>query len=160
MIHGWEESVSSFTTRRHGMGFTRFNALVLPSIMLALSLPSLAQVHQSPPLASQNGKLETVAGAGLVLQTGKKELKLGARTSYLLHTLQDKRLAGREVRLEGTTKEDGTFEVDHFFTVRDGKLFRVRYFCDVCNIEALEPGRCICCQQPTELQEIPVPDAK
>jgi hypothetical protein len=32
----------------------------------------------------------------------------------------------------------------------------VRYFCEVCNVEALEPGDCVCCQAPTELQEVPV----
>ena len=25
-----------------------------------------------------------------------------------------------------------------------------------CHIVALEPGRCVCCQQPTELQEVPL----
>ncbi|HZO99102.1 MAG TPA: hypothetical protein VFD30_02295 [Terriglobia bacterium] len=51
---------------------------------------------------------------------------------------------------------DGSFKVIHFYTIRNGRLFRVRYFCETCNIEALEPGNCVCCQQPTELQEIPV----
>lgn len=129
-------------------------------LTVAFALPGFAQVHPTDPPAVYNGKLETIAGTGLILQTGKKDLKLSARTTYLFHTLQDKRLDGKEVRLEGTMKADGIFEVDKFFTVRDGKLFRVRYYCEVCNIEALEPGRCVCCQQPTELQEIPVTDSK
>lgn len=124
------------------------------------ALPLSAQVHPLQPLELHNGRLATIAGTGLVLQTGKKDLKLSARTTYLFHTLQDKRLEGKEVRLEGSMKPDGTFGVDHFFTVHDGKLFRVRYYCEVCNIEALEPGRCVCCQQPTELQEIPVTETK
>jgi hypothetical protein len=58
-------------------------------------------------------------------------------------------------------KADGTFQVERLYTVKDGRLYRVRYFCKICNIEALEPGNCVCCQQPTELQEIPVTgDAK
>ena len=87
-----------------------------------------------------------------------KDQPLSATTTYLLHTLSDKRLANREVRLEGTMKADGTFEAERLYTVRDGKLYRVRYFCKVCNIEALEAGDCVCCQHPTELQEIPVTD--
>ncbi|HKS96865.1 MAG TPA: hypothetical protein VJV74_12150, partial [Terriglobia bacterium] len=83
-------------------------------------------------------------------------IPLAATSSYLLHTLEDQRLANREVRLEGAMKADGRFEVAHLFTLRDGKLYRVRYYCNVCNIAALEPGRCVCCQRPTELQEIPV----
>ena len=51
---------------------------------------------------------------------------------------------------------DGSFQVQWLYTVHNGKLFRVRYFCATCNIVALEPGNCVCCQQPTELQEIPV----
>ena len=125
-------------------------------LALALAAPAYAQGHspESPPFLS--GRLVTVSGTGLVLRTDKKELKLSARTSYLFHTLQDKRLANRDVRLEGTTRSDGTFEVEKLFTVHSGKLYRVRYYCEVCNIEALEPGPCVCCQQPTELQEIPV----
>ncbi len=93
---------------------------------------------------------------GPVLKTQKKEYALAGKTSYLFHTLQDKRLLHREVRLEGTARPDGTFQVERLYTLRDGKLYRVRYYCQVCNIEALEPGDCVCCQQPTELQEIPV----
>jgi len=107
--------------------------------------------------------LETIQGIMLQALEGKpalkargKELPLSARSSYLLHALEDKRLAGREVRVEGEPKPDGSFEAWKFFTVRDGKLYRVRYYCQICNIEALEPGRCVCCQRPTELQEIPV----
>jgi len=85
-----------------------------------------------------------------------KDQPLSGYTPYVYHTLQDKRLANREVRLEGVMKADGTFQVERLYTVKDGRLYRVRYFCKICNIEALEPGNCVCCQQPTELQEIPV----
>ena len=133
---------------------------ILLFLALVLTLRGFAKGHppESPPLLS--GKLVTVPGTGLVLRTDKKDLKLSARTSYLFHTLQDKRLANRDVRLEGVTQSDGTFEVEKLFTVHNGKLYRVRYYCEVCNIEALEPGPCVCCQQPTELQEIPVSDSK
>ena len=107
-------------------------------------------------LAALEGKLLSVPGQGPALQIHGKDQPLSATTTYLFHTLLDKRLFGREVRLEGTMKADGTFEVERLYTVRNGKLYRVRYFCKVCNLEALEPGDCVCCQQPTELQEIPV----
>jgi len=90
-----------------------------------------------------------------MLKANGREQALSANTPYLLHTLQDKRLEGRAVRLEGVAKADGSFEVQRLYTVKDGKLYRVRYFCATCNIVALEPGPCVCCQQPTELQEIP-----
>jgi hypothetical protein len=115
----------------------------------------------APHLTVLEGKLLTTSGDCPVLQIQEKDQPLSADTTYLLRTLQDKRLGDREVRLEGTLKGDGTFEVERFFTVKEGKLYRVRYFCKTCNIVALEPGNCVCCQQPTELQEIPVTeDAK
>ena len=102
------------------------------------------------------GQLLSVPGRGPVLRVHNKDYRLAAKATYLFHTLEDKRLGNREVRLEGTMKRDGTLEVARLYTVHNGKLFRVRYYCDVCNIVALEPGPCVCCQRPTELQEIPV----
>ncbi len=127
----------------------------LPTWTLLAALAFAPVAEAKAPLALE-GKLVSVGGAGPTLRSAKKDYPLAARTSYLFHTLQDKRLLGREVRLEGTTRSDGTFEVERLYTVRAGKLYKVRYFCEVCNIEALEPGDCVCCQQPTELQEIPV----
>ena len=102
------------------------------------------------------GQLLSVPGRAPVLKVHNKNYPLAAKTTYLFHTLEDKRLENREVRLEGTMKRDGTLEVARLYTIHQGKLFRVRYYCDVCNIAALEPGPCVCCQRPTELQEIPV----
>ena len=59
------------------------------------------------------------------------------------------------MRLEGRLNAEGIFEVVKLFTVRDGQVYKVRYFCDICNITAVPPGPCACCQGPTEFQEIP-----
>jgi hypothetical protein len=102
------------------------------------------------------GKLTFEKGAGPVLETGSKTVTLSARNSYLFHTLGDPRLRGKEVRLEGTRLPDGSFQVETILTLHHGMLYRVRYFCETCNIVALEPGPCMCCQQPVELQEVPL----
>jgi hypothetical protein len=107
-------------------------------------------------LAALEGKLLSIPGQGPALRIHEKDQPLSGTTTYLFHTLLDKRLANREVRVEGSMKADGRFEVERLYTIRNGKLYRVRYFCKLCNIEALEPGDCVCCQQPTELQEIPI----
>ena len=127
---------------------------VLAAVFIGL-LTSCLQAEQSKPLIGLEGTLVTTRGDCPLLKTGGREQALSANTPYLLHTLQDKRLDGREVRLEGNMKPGGTFEVEWLYTLKNGKLFRVRYFCATCNIVALEPGNCVCCQQPTELQEIP-----
>lgn len=90
------------------------------------------------------------------LSTSSGETAVTSDNPQLLHTLQDSRLNGREVRLEGERTSGGEFSVSHLFVVRDGKLYRLRYYCHVCNIPATEPGRCVCCQRPTELEEIPL----
>jgi len=109
-----------------------------------------------PESSTLEGKLLATAPSGPFLATGGKKVRLAAKFPFLLHTLEDKRLEDRDVRLEGAVQPDGTFEVERLFTVKDGKLFKVRYYCAVCNIAAVEPGNCVCCQRPTELQEIPV----
>jgi len=127
-------------------------------ILAVALIPLLASslwTAQAKPLTVLEGKLLTTRGDCPLLRIGDREQALSANTPYLLHTMQDKRLDGREVRLEGLPKPDGSFEVQWLYTVHDGKLFKVRYFCATCNIVALEPGLCVCCQQPTELQEIP-----
>jgi len=128
---------------------------VAVGMALASLLSSSLWAAQAKPLEVLEGTLLTTRGDCPFLKIHGRDQALSANTPYLLHTLQDKRLDGREVRLEGTAKPDGSFEVQWLYTVRNGKLFRVRYFCARCNLVALEPGNCVCCQQPTELQEIP-----
>jgi len=144
---------SSVTRRRRAVWLGSVMTLLL--LMWVGAAPTFAKEGTAKTVLE--GELASVPGRGPVLRArNRKAYTLSARTTYLLHTLGDKRLANRDVRLEGTMKPDGTFEVTHLYTVRDGKLYRVRYYCEVCNIAALEPGACVCCQRPTELQEIPV----
>lgn len=131
---------------------------VILMALVAATLPAFGQI-EGKPLSVLQGRLVSAAGEGPILRMPNKDYALSAGTSYLFHALQDKRLANREVRVEGIAEPQGTFKVQKFFTVRGGKLYRVRYFCETCNLEALEPGLCVCCQQPTELQEIPVREA-
>jgi len=102
------------------------------------------------------GKLLFIQGTGPVVKTAEKQVPLAGRYEYIFRTLEDKRLRDDEVRLKGEYQADGNFRVDDIFTIHHGEVYRVRYFCETCNIVGLGPGRCVCCQQPTELQEVPV----
>jgi hypothetical protein len=121
--------------------------------LLAVASAAGAQVSAEHFL---QGKLAFEMGTGPVLETAEKTVTLSARNSYLFHTLGDPRLRNKEVRLEGTRLPDGSFQVETILTLHHGDLYRVRYYCETCNIVALEPGPCVCCQQPVELQEIPL----
>ncbi len=90
-----------------------------------------------------------------VLHVKDKTYKLETSDDEIDLTLADKRLAGRTLQVEGKWKNPQTFEVERFFSVHDGKLFRVTYYCAICNITTYKPGNCMCCQNPTEPREIP-----
>jgi hypothetical protein len=39
---------------------------------------------------------------------------------------------------------------------RDGKLYEIFYYCDICAIKSSVPGPCMCCREPVYLKEEPV----
>ena len=123
--------------------------------MVFLAAATLAYPQESRPAPPLQGKLIQTA-RGPMLRIKGRDLPLSTVRTWHLNTLKDKRLAGREIRVEGDWAPDGTFKLSEFHTVKGGRLYRMRYYCEVCNIESLEPGDCVCCQAPTEFQEIPV----
>jgi hypothetical protein len=126
--------------------------------LTAAALLGVAAAAGSQVWGSQaiEGKLAFEKGTGPALESQGKSITLSARNSYLFNTLGDARLRNKDVRLEGTKLPDGSFQVERILTVHNGKLYRIRYYCETCNIVALQPGPCMCCQHPVELQEIPL----
>jgi len=67
----------------------------------------------------------------------------------------DKRLHEKDLLLEG--KADGEkFEPTAIHSVKDGVVYEVYYWCEICAIEAISPEICVCCQGPVELVEKPL----
>ena len=130
--------------------------------LLALVAAVCLAASQAQAADTQNaqktlqGKLLFIQGTGPVVDTAKKQVPLAGRYQYIFRTLEDMRLRNDEVRLKGEYQADGNFRVDSIFTIHHGEVYRVRYYCETCNIVGLGPGKCVCCQQPTELQEVPV----
>jgi len=147
---------SSRSEYQSRIGKRRALLVALASLAMAALSPAPGQSPTPTVHESLQGSLTVVQGGQPTLRTAKRDYTLSAKNSYLSHTLRDERLLNREARVDGTLKPGGTFEVAHLFTVKNGKLYKVRYYCDICNIAALEPGNCVCCQRPTELQEIPL----
>ncbi len=66
----------------------------------------------------------------------------------------DRRFQEHLLLLEGRVfPGTALLEVQRFNWVRDGQLYEVTYWCEVCAIKGLKPGPCACCQAPVELRE-------
>ncbi len=106
------------------------------------------------------GKLSLKSHPDPVLEVGKKTVRLASHDESIAAILRDPRMENREVRVEGNPSGKEGFEVQKLYTVRNNKLYRVIYFCEVCNITSFKPGKCECCQAPTELTEVPPDDPR
>ena len=95
------------------------------------------------------------AGQPLVFVTDQGQKLALEGDEYSTSQLADPELKDRYWELHGHLKPAGFFEVLRLFTVKDNKLFRVTYFCVICNIRSHHHGPCMCCQDETELQELP-----
>jgi hypothetical protein len=74
------------------------------------------------------------------------------RTKYSEALFVEPRLRSEDLILKGRIRKQ-MLEVERIRSLRDGVVYDVFYFCSVCNIESVSPGRCECCQGPVELTE-------
>lgn len=123
----------------------------IATVALALALAVSAQT------VSLRGQLETPEdGQPLRLKTASgQSVELVLEESGLESVLRDPQLATRDWEVRGSETEDGRFAVERIFTVKDGHLHRVTYYCEICHITTHEPGPCMCCQGVTDLRELP-----
>src|SRR5437762_3261196 len=77
-------------------------------LIMAACLPAVTASGGSPrePERGVSAALQGVLmpGGTPVVKSAQRQYSLTATTTYVLHTLQDKRLNGREIRVEGTPK--------------------------------------------------------
>jgi hypothetical protein len=145
-------------TARTTTGSWAFAFTLVPITVLLLRLPALASPPSTHSPVVIRGTLNRLPGNQPVLETGQKSYKLAGQSPYLLRTLQDKRLLHQEFQLVGTAGPNSEFVVQRLFAIHDGKLYKVEYYCEVCNITYVQPGHCACCGRETKLKEVPVGD--
>jgi hypothetical protein len=69
----------------------------------------------------------------------------------------DEKLRTKQLLVKGRVfPQTRILEVSNIKTVRDGVVHDAYYYCAVCEIFAVAPGICECCQGPTELVEKPL----
>jgi hypothetical protein len=110
--------------------------------------------------AGLQGKLLVQKGKASLADPGGMEVQLVSGDDSISETLADGRLSGREVKVIGRLRPDGSFDVREFYVVRGKTLCRLIYFCDVCHITTFRPGDCLCCQKPTVPTEVPLTDPR
>lgn len=143
---------------KHTPSWVKYGALgsILILALAAMGVARGQTISRSANPIIIRGTLSTIAGKGPALMMPQKEYVLNGQSPYILHVLEDKRLMNQELQLEGTPGPDGSFVVSRIYAVRDGKLYKIQYYCQVCNIIYVQPGHCYCCGRETELQEVPV----
>ena len=69
----------------------------------------------------------------------------------------DTNLLGKTLVLKGRQLlKEKSFEVTgNLRSFRSGKIHKLYYYCDICSIEGIDPGPCMCCRDPVHLVEEP-----
>jgi len=69
--------------------------------------------------------------------------------------LADRRVRQRTLQITAVPHPDGQIEALTVQSIKDGKLYDIYYFCQLCNITTYTPGLCPCCRQELEFKEAP-----
>ena len=69
--------------------------------------------------------------------------------------LTDIRVRQRELQVTAWLHSGDRLEVIKVQSVKEGKLYDIFYYCEVCNIKSYAPGLCPCCRNELEFKETP-----
>ncbi|GAB4116213.1 MAG: hypothetical protein Kow001_17020 [Acidobacteriota bacterium] len=69
----------------------------------------------------------------------------------------DPRVREKLLEIRAWDRGGGNLELVRVYSIKDGKLFDLHYYCSVCSIRSYAGGPCWCCQQEFELRETPLP---
>jgi hypothetical protein len=67
----------------------------------------------------------------------------------------ESRVRRMELQIQALLHDNNVLELEKVQAVKEGKLYDIYYFCEVCNITAYGPGPCPCCYEPFHFIEKP-----
>jgi hypothetical protein len=70
-------------------------------------------------------------------------------------TFSDPRVRQRELQVTARLRAGDQLEVIKVQSIKEGKLYDIFYFCEICNIKAYAPGLCPCCRNDLGFRETP-----
>src|SRR2546423_1580583 len=91
--------------------------------------------------------------ARFALSTGDGKLHYFSAADAATAMFTDARVRRRELQITAQAAADNQLEIVRLQSVREGKLYDIYYFCELCNIRAYAAGLCPCCRNEMELRE-------
>lgn len=93
-------------------------------------------------------------GHAYTLKTSAGKLYPFLPTDSAAAIFLDQRYRERELQVTARRfPETGFIEVIRLQSWREGRVYNLGYYCEVCNIWTHKPGPCECCQEPVEFRE-------
>lgn len=74
----------------------------------------------------------------------------------LANLFKDARVRQRRFQIKVWTRDDAYVDIVKIYSIKQGRLYDIYFYCPVCSIRSYEAGDCWCCHQPYELREVPV----
>jgi hypothetical protein len=78
-----------------------------------------------------------------------------APSDPMIGMFADTRVRERDLQITASLSGANQLEVLRVQSIRNGKLYDLYYFCNICNITAYSPGPCPCCRRDLEFKEVP-----
>ena len=145
-------------------------ALLVGLLAHGLTAESKPETHASLPIREFRGRMvclsEEMQRRFSANVPQKHAHDFGLKTEEgryysLLHTasadalLTDTNLHSRTLVVKGRLfPETQLLEVvGNLHSLKDGKLYELYYYCDICAIKTSVPGPCMCCREPVYLRE-------
>lgn len=142
----------------------------MPASVLAVMLGSGDPHFQDAPLAIVRGRAVCLNSAGREVESPFGCTETGSRfgfasqdgklykflpTDTMTTVFTDSRVRQRQLQLTAKLHSADQLEIIKVQSIKDGKLYDIYYFCDVCTITSYTPGLCPCCRNEMEFRETP-----
>ena len=128
---------------------------IIVGLVLGIAVCAAAET----PRVALRGSLVQENGKPPAIETADHHRVELSGDDSTMKVLNDARLKGADFEALGHSTGAGHFLVDPIHTTalfvhKDGKRLEVTYYCHTCNIRTYVPGKCVCCQQETDLDLI------
>ena len=150
---------------------------ILISYLTLLSCPVLSRPTLAHQANSDSASLTVLQGRVLCFDGSGRELsplfdckepdarfemraKDGKVYSFLAGDTEaavftDGRVRQRDLQITAKLHPGNRLELIKVQSIKDGKLYDIYYYCQICNIRAYAPGLCPCCRNELEFRETP-----